>query len=174
MRILIVLLLLTTAAFADSVEFESTLFTAHFYKLGADKFENKASDGGRVITNRIVGVSVYERDADDYQMFSGFIGQDSIGSPIQGGLFGGGMYFDRFRVGMFCGVYIFNNRNWSKVYGNAVRPFYLYKNNSWGITPLAGINLDYVFSLDNGIQFGIINRVTPTLTNHAMSIGYKF
>jgi len=129
----------------------------------SNRFDNKVTDGGRLISNPVVGVRATRPLEKYYQSLSVFTGQNSVGAPITGTTVSMGVG-ERFMVGGVIGAYHQDSKPFKDRELDSPHPF----------MPFAGLEVNYRVPIGEKYCMTFNNVLTPLLTNHSVSFGVKF
>lgn len=172
--ILITLFLAMFAAnvHADSLELIGPGLTWHVVDGNADYLYNhKVSSDGRLIYTPQIGLRYTHNDELFYESLSAFTAQNSIGSPIYGGIGALGISFSKYiNTGIILGGYVQNNEDFRAL---NITPFSLTGGEN-AFVPLLGFEFNLKFYLTDRTFLGLNNMVTPIITNHNLSFGVYY
>lgn len=132
-------------------------------------YNHKLSNDGRLIYTPQIGLRKTHTEADGlYNSFTLFAAQNSIGSPIYGGMGGTGIeLFKMFQAGFIGGLYVQNNNDFE---AKGITPFSM-TGGSNAIVPLLGLEMNFKIKLSDKMFLGFNNILTPIITNHNLSFG---
>ena len=160
-KLFLIFLLSPSITLADfTVEYN--LLTAHTWgscSMGK-RYENRVADCGKIINNKLIGIS--QTSADDFKGRF-FIGENSVGTLMVGGTFSYIGNEEGFDLGPVFGLYfqdtsMFNERK-IDVFGDL--------NGSIGIMPVMGLELQYKVD-----RYKVFSIATPAVIN--IGVGLDF
>jgi hypothetical protein len=170
----IFLSLLSIQSFAsDSLELLGPGVTWHVIDDGASGlYSHKLSSDGRLVYTPMIGIRKTSiSDQNVYNSLSLFTAQNSIGSPIYGGMGATGLQlFGVFDAGFVFGGYIQNNQDFQRL---GIVPFSATGGEN-AFVPLMGLEFNVKIKLDKNAFLGINNTITPIITNHNISFGINY
>lgn len=157
---------------SDSVELIGPGLTYHVIDGGASQFyDHKVSQDGRLIFTPTIGLKKTHVKDSVYHSLSLFHANNSIGSPIWGGIGAtGAEIFDIFHFGLVYGGYIQNNEDFKAI---NIKPFSMAGNTN-AFVPLLGVEMNIYFNLSNSMFLGLNNTITSIITNHNLSLGLNY
>ena len=163
--IIFIILLICPAVFADNTELIVGGLTYHMF-LDPDiteNFSNKVGFQGALIANPIVGLGYTYVDEETklYDSYRGFIGQNSIGQPMIGGMYFYGKQLKGIDLGMGIGAYIQDDSQFKK------RGIDVGSN----IIPIYGFEINPKIMLDNKKFIKFNNLISPLLIISTLSFG---
>lgn len=135
----------------------------------SQKFSRPLSSDGRLIATPLFGMR-YTFDEDiGYQAVSGFVGSNSINSPITGITYSVGIGFEYLNLGLINGFYMQNDHDFE---AKGIQPYSL-NGGSNAIVPIIGLECNFKIPLKKDLFFGFNNILTPVITTHNISLGFK-
>lgn len=160
-KILLILMFLPSIVFAKKT-LEMNLLTEHFFlpcEL-SERFSNKVGDCGNLINNKLIGIN---EDLGDSLSFRGFLGENSVGSLMLGGMFSNVSFKGGFDYGPVLGVYLqdgkeFKRRN-IKIFGISQGDI--------DLIPIIGAEFQYKIK-----DYKLFTVVTPVLAT--LGLGFDF
>ena len=173
MKYLLLILLLSSISYADntSVELIGGSITYHVMDDGASShYVTKWSPDGRLIFNQLYGVKLLVKDNDSYSSMTYFGGNNSIGSPIYGGIVSYGVILKDFNVGLAIGGYMQDDNAFRSV---GVEPYRLTEIGSSGLVPVVGVEINYKVDLSDTMYLKLNNLLSPVITNTSLSLGFN-
>lgn len=170
---LVLLFLYAAAIMADEVEvLGPRAITYHvMHTRNASQYANKLSGDGELIDNPEYGLSYTYKDKTVYTSFTGFIGQESVGSPMEGLVIERGYYIDHWQLGLALGGYAQNDKDFTN---KGLVPFRIAQIGTTGLVPIAGIAINYKIDLPNHTFIKLNNILSPIITNSVLSLGWGF
>lgn len=170
---LIIALVVSKSRADDTLELIGPGATWHVIDGGASYlYDNKISSDGRLLYTPEIGIRKTHIDAETlYNSFTLFRANNSIGSPVYGGLGGTGVqFFHMFQAGFIFGGYIQNDEDYRYM---GIVPFSV-TGGSNAFVPLVGLEMNFKVDLSKKFFLGINNIITPVITNSNLSLGYKY
>jgi hypothetical protein len=158
----------------DEIAFHVNILTMHFSNPEdiCSKYENKVSKNGCNINNPLYGISFRETINGAYRQNSFFFGQDSIGSNIVGYMNTMGMASDwGLELGLTFGFYFMSKKPWE---AKGIQTPSLSVGSDYSLIPVAGIQGDFRIPVGNSLFIKLNNLITPTISNHNVSIGWSY
>lgn len=177
--ILAILFTLLMALFAaqsradNSVELIGPGLSWHVMNSNAGSLNsNKVSNDGRLLYTPEFGVrKTYIEPTGLYKSVALFTAQNSIGSPVYGGMLGTGLEFKKmFSAGLILGGYVQNNEDFRY---KGITPFSVTGGEN-AFVPLAGFEFNFKLYLSKNVFLGQNNIITPIISNHNLSLGIRF
>lgn len=147
--------------------------TYHVLDFGTSNlYSHKLSDDGRLIYTPTIGLKKTFIDKDYmYHSLAAFHSENSIGSPVWGVMGGVGVHmFDFFNLGLAYGGYVQNNNDFANT---GIKPYSLAGNTN-AFVPLFGFEANFRFDTSDVMFLGFNNLVTPVITNHSLSLGWRY
>lgn len=163
--IFFIILLISPAIFADSKEFIIGGLTYHMFLEPdvTEKFTNKVGFSGALIANPMLGLGyTYVDDSTKlYDSYRGFIGENSIGQPLIGGMYFYGKELKGIDLGMGIGAYIEDD---SKFKQRGIET-------GSNIIPIYGFEINPKIILNNKKFIKFNNLISPLLIISTISFG---
>lgn len=166
------LMMISSIASAEySLELIGGGLTYHVIDNGAaSQFSNKLSNDGRLIYSPTIGLKILNRPGDySYKSAAIFRGLNSVGSPMTGGILATGLAIGPFNLGFVIGGYVQNNEDFR---ARGIQPYSVFGNTN-AFVPIAGVEGNVRIPLGEKTYLGINNILTPIITNHSLSLGYR-
>lgn len=158
-----------------SLEVFSGAITFHFIDQGSSsEFRNKLSRDGRLIYNPIYGLRIINENAQTYSAIAAFMGNNSVGLPMGGGMFslgikGGG---EHLFLGLAAGAYIQDNNQFRS---HKADPFRIYETKGGvGVVPIAGLEMGVRVHFSDKVYFKLYDLLTPVVNSTFVLLGYTF
>lgn len=168
MKYLIVLLLiLTNAAKADTMELVAGSITEHFIApYGTEWFTRKLGDRGKLIYNPLYALRYTKEYKDYYKTVSIFYGNNSIGYPMMGGTFSYGWKAlkDHLYYGGVIGAYY-------QEIGLDNPTSFMDKIINTGMVPVLGVEINGKINIGFESFLKVNNLITPILSSTSISFG---
>jgi hypothetical protein len=133
-----------------------------------EKFKGKIANNGRTIANTLLGVGSYKSRHGKYISTRIFMGQNSIHEFMAGAVYGLGYATNYLDYGIIVGGYGQNNR----FYRDQGISNFAIELGSMGIVPIIGGELVLKYPITPKLTVGLVNVVTPALTNHSLLVRY--
>lgn len=135
------------------------------------RFANKISGDGRLIDNHEYAVSLITSDKDFFHSETLFVGQDSVGGPMEGAMWEYGIVRGNWQIGIAAGAYIQDENNWINA---KVDSFKMTQIGSTDVVPVIGVAVNYKIPLSDKVYLNINNVISAIITNTTVSVGWNF
>lgn len=160
---------------ADSLEVIGGSLTYHLIDNGGNIHNrNRVSENGRLIDNPVLGISVTNNPvlgSHVFQSFAAFVGENSEGLGMAGGLYETGWELGNFQLGGIVGAYVQDNRAFYKA---GEKPFSIAETGIYGIVPLVGAAINYKVSITKAFYLKLSNIITPVIASSTLNLGFNF
>jgi len=170
---ILVLLFISTSAFAET---EIGVGGLSYHLAGSpelfSRFSNKTNSSGSLIRNDMLTFKNTHRKGGYYESTAVFIGENSVGSLMSGLIFADGTYLTKnIQMGLVYGAYLQDNREFTK---REINNQCAIGNAKVSLVPIIGLELNLRFPINKRTFIKLNNIVTPTVTNHTLSINVEF
>jgi hypothetical protein len=174
MTVIVLVLVTFTASAETSVEVLGPVAMTYHPVVGSggcSQFANKLSKSGCLIANNEYGLVLSQESDGKYQSAVFFMGNDSVGSEMEGGLYERGYEYGGLQLGLALGVYFQGDQEY---YNRGLIPFEIGSVNGIGIVPVLAIAVNYKIDLSKHTFLKLNNILSPVMTNSVLSIGWRF
>ena len=165
------LLLLVSQASAD-VEVMGGGLTYHLMNPSnvSNSYSNKVLNDGRLIANPMLGLTLVNDNGHTFSSYTGFTGEDSVGSSMLGGLYETGYDVGPIQLGIALGVYAQDD---SEFVSKGVNPYQAVQIGNIGLVPIGGAAMNCKVPLTDSTYLKVNNLISPIITNTSLSYGWK-
>jgi hypothetical protein len=138
----------------------------------SEKFDNKISGDGRLIGNPLLGVADVYDNGTIFKEEVVFIGQDSVGSLMVGGMYETGRVVGRnLEIGGAFGGYLQDD---SAFAARHIQPFSIATFGTTGLVPVLGAAVNYKVRFNESTYLKLNTVLSPIISNATLSLGFKF